>query len=163
MRFNKGMIKKVAVATFVVLTFIIYSIHQRSEGSQATTAVIDNSKKVTQTTTPVTSGSASTSSSQSTTSAQYKDGTYTGTSADAIYGFIQVQATISNGKLTNVQFLDYPQDRQNSVVINEYAMPRLKSQAIQAQSAQVDGVSGATDTSQAFVQSLSDALNQARA
>ena len=47
--------------------------------------------------------------------------------------------------------------------INQQAMPVLKQEAIQAQSAQVDGVSGATDTSDAFVQSLTSALTQAQA
>jgi uncharacterized protein with FMN-binding domain len=49
------------------------------------------------------------------------------------------------------------------VEINGYAIPQLTTEAIQAQSAQVDVVSGATDTSYAFMQSLSDALTQAQA
>ncbi len=92
----------------------------------------------------------------------YKDGTYTGSVADAIYGNIQVQATIQNGKITDVQFLQHPSDRSTSVAINIYAMPNLRQEAITAQSANVDTVSGATDSSQAFVQSLSSALTQAK-
>lgn len=92
---------------------------------------------------------------------QYKDGQYTGVSADAYYGNIQVLAVISGGKLVDVQFLDYPQDRNRSIQINNYAMPILKSEAIQAQSANVDIVSGATDSSGAFTQSLQSALSQA--
>ena len=93
---------------------------------------------------------------------QYRDGTYTGNSADAYYGNVQVAAVIQGGKIVDVQFLDHPQDRNRSVMINNYAMPYLTSEAIQAQSAQVDGVSGATATSGAFVQSLSSALSQAK-
>lgn len=92
----------------------------------------------------------------------YADGTYTGNVADAYYGNIQVQATIQNGRIANVQFLQYPSDRDRSIRINGMAMPILKSEAISAQSANVDIVSGATDSSQAFVQSLSSALAQAR-
>jgi uncharacterized protein with FMN-binding domain len=92
---------------------------------------------------------------------QYKDGQYTGVSANAFYGNIQVLAIISGGKLTDVQFLDYPQDRSRSISINTQAMPLLKQEAIQAQSANVNGVSGATDSSGAFRQSLSSALAQA--
>jgi uncharacterized protein with FMN-binding domain len=151
--------KKIGVATFVALTFVIYSIHQRSEGSQATSQVSQPSSA---TSASPSSSPASTSSSSQATTGQYKNGTYTGASSDAFYGYIQVQATISGGKLTDVQFLDFPQDRRDSIEINDSAMPQLKQQAIQAQSAQVDGVSGATDTSQAFMQSLGDALQQAQ-
>jgi uncharacterized protein with FMN-binding domain len=90
-----------------------------------------------------------------------KDGTFTGKVADAYYGNIQVQAIVSGGKLTDVKFLQYPNDRPASVRISNNAMPLLKSEAITAQNAKVDIVSGATETSQAFQQSLSDALSQA--
>ena len=93
---------------------------------------------------------------------QYVDGTYTGVSADAYYGNIQVQAVISGGKITDVIFLDHPQDRSRSISINNYAMPRLTQEAIAAQSANVNIVSGATDSSQAFQQSLASALTQAK-
>lgn len=93
---------------------------------------------------------------------QYADGTYTGNTADAYYGYIQVQAIIQDGKLADVKFLQYPNDRRTSQHINDQAMPYLKSEAIQAQSAHVSGVSGATDTSQAFVESLGNALAQAK-
>jgi uncharacterized protein with FMN-binding domain len=93
---------------------------------------------------------------------QFKDGQYTGTSADAYYGYVQVEAIIANGRLTDVVFLDYPQDRNTSVRINSRAMPILRQEAIAAQSANVNGVSGASATSPAFVESLTSALNQAR-
>jgi uncharacterized protein with FMN-binding domain len=83
--------------------------------------------------------------------------------ADAQWGYIQVKAIISNGKITDVQFLQYPNERNRSIMINNYADPQLTSEAIAAQSANVDIVTGATDTSQAFTQSLSDALSQAKA
>lgn len=155
------MIKKIAVAAFVALTFVIYSFHQRSEGEQAVSQVIGDTKKNSQVIAPTTGLTSSTPAATKTTGI-YRDGSYTGKSSDAIYGYIQVQIVISGGRLTAVNFLDHPQDRRNSIEINDYAMPRLKSQAIQAQSAQVDGVSGATDTSQAFVESLNDALAQAK-
>ena len=92
----------------------------------------------------------------------YKNGTYTGSVEDAFYGSVQVQANISNGKITDIQFLQYPHDALRSQAINSLAMPNLKQEAISAQTAQVDVVSGATDTSNAFVQSLQTALNQAK-
>jgi uncharacterized protein with FMN-binding domain len=93
---------------------------------------------------------------------QYKDGTYTGQNADAYYGIVRVRALVQNGKLVDVTFLNYPQDRRNSQYINSQAMPYLKQEALIAQSANVDIISGATDTSQAFIQSLASALQQAK-
>ncbi len=93
---------------------------------------------------------------------QYQDGSYTGSVADAYYGLVQVQAVVSGGKLTDVRFLQYPSDRSTSRYINGQAMPLLIQEAIQVQSAQVDGVSGASDTSAAFMQSLGSALAQAK-
>lgn len=94
---------------------------------------------------------------------EYVDGTYTGSTEDAFYGLVQVQVTISGGKIANVQFLQYPNDRSTSRFINQQAMPLLAQEAIQAQGANVDGVSGASDTSAAFVQSLGSALARAKA
>lgn len=94
---------------------------------------------------------------------QYVDGTYTGTPANSFYGVVQVAATVSGGRLTNVQFLRYPNDRGTSREISSFAMPQLTSEAIQAQNANVDIVSGASDTSQAFIESLGSALAQAKA
>ncbi len=94
---------------------------------------------------------------------QYKDGTYTGGVADAYYGNVQVQVAVSGGKIANVNFLDYPQDRGTSREINSQAMPILISEAIQVQNANVNIVSGATATSEAFRQSLASALTSARA
>ncbi len=91
-----------------------------------------------------------------------KDGEYTGEVADALYGNIQVKAVIQNGQITDVQFLQYPNDRDTSIEINTAAMPILKSEAIQAQSENVDVVTGATDTSHAFIQSMKSALNKAK-
>ena len=97
-----------------------------------------------------------------TTSGLYKDGEYTGNLADAFFGEVQVRTVIQGGKIADVQFLEYPSDRRTSVRINNVAVPRLRSEAIRAQSAQVDIVSGATLTSEAFMQSLQTALNNAK-
>jgi uncharacterized protein with FMN-binding domain len=93
----------------------------------------------------------------------YNDGTYTGSVADAYYGNVQVEVVITNNRISDVKFLDYPQDRSTSRRINSSAMPRLTQEVIQAQSANVNGVSGASDTSAAFRQSLTSALADARA
>ncbi len=92
----------------------------------------------------------------------YKNGSYTGSVQDAFYGNIQVQAVISGGKITDVIFLQFPNDNRTSQYINSQADPMLKQEAIQVQSAQVDIISGASASSQAFQASLADALSQAK-
>lgn len=93
---------------------------------------------------------------------RYSDGSYIGTAADAYYGTVQVKAIIQNGEIIDVVFLQHPSMHENSIFINGQAMPLLTQEAIQAQSAQVDGVSGATFTSQAFKESLASALVKAK-
>jgi uncharacterized protein with FMN-binding domain len=74
---------------------------------------------------------------------------------------VQVQIAVSGGKILDVQALQLPSDRSRSARISQYAAPILRSEAIQAQSARVDIVSGATYTSRAYAQSLASALKQA--
>lgn len=92
----------------------------------------------------------------------YTDGKYTGTVSDAVYGNVQIQIAIVNGEITNIEFLQYPNDQETSRGINQQANPLLAQETIQAQSAAVDIISGATLTSQAYIQSLQSALKQAR-
>ncbi len=91
----------------------------------------------------------------------FKNGTYTGPVTDAYYGNVQVQAVVKNGQISDVRFLQYPNTHSTSVYINQQAMPMLTQEAISAQSANVNIVSGATATSEAFIQSLSAALAKA--
>lgn len=93
---------------------------------------------------------------------QYKDGNYTGPATDAFYGTMQVQAVISGGKLTDVQFLQYPNAPGHTTEVANFALPQLKQEAIAAQNANVNIVSGATQDSVAFQQSLAVALAQAK-
>lgn len=154
---------------FVVISyplFIKFLNHEREEEAFVPPAPANNNQ-ISPTVTPSETLAPSASVNQSPTPTKtvslgkYKDGAYTGSSADAFYGYIQVKVTVSQGKITKVDFLQYPNDRGHSILINQYAMPILEQEAISAQSANVDTVSGATDTSIAFKQSLSSALNQA--
>jgi uncharacterized protein with FMN-binding domain len=91
----------------------------------------------------------------------FVDGTYIGPVTDAYYGLIQIQASVQGGRLTALKVLKYPSDRRTSVSINRQALPMLRDEAISAQSAHVDIISGATLTSRAFIQSLGGALKKA--
>ncbi len=93
--------------------------------------------------------------------AAYKDGQYTGDVVDAFYGPVQVKAIISGGKITDVQFLQYPNKPGHTIELSNQVMPVLISEAIKVQSAKVDIISGATQTTEGFIQSLSSALSKA--
>ncbi|MGW7668129.1 FMN-binding protein [Streptomyces sp. NPDC054775] len=85
--------------------------------------------------------------------------TVTGDSAPTRYGPVQVRITVRNGKLTDVTAVTYPQENPRDQEINGYAVPQLRREALAAQSADIDVVSGATYTSQGYQQSLQSALD----
>jgi len=76
------------------------------------------------------------------------------------FGEIQVEVVVTSGKLTDVVALQLPAGRRSGS-ISTYAEPILHQEALQAQSAKIDTVSGATYTSDAYAQSLQAALDQA--
>lgn len=94
---------------------------------------------------------------------KFKDGTYDGDIADVYYGLVQVRAVITNGKLVDVVWLSYPNENPTSASKSARARPILTQEAIAAQDAQVDRVSGASATSGGFIDSLASALVQAKA
>lgn len=111
----------------------------------------------------VSQASPSPSAGPTDSSAAFKDGQYTGQDVFTQFGDVQVKVTIAGGKITDVQPLQVPFDRPRSAEISQYAVPQLHDEALQAQSAQIDGISGATFTSEAYAQSLQAALDQAHA
>jgi uncharacterized protein with FMN-binding domain len=88
------------------------------------------------------------------------NGTVTGPVVQTQFGPVQVQVTIANGKIADVTALQLPSDRQRSAYISGIVGPMLQSEALTAQSAQIDLISGATYTSDAYAQSLQAALDQ---
>jgi uncharacterized protein with FMN-binding domain len=88
-------------------------------------------------------------------------GQLTGNPIQIPFGTVQVQVTMQNGTITDVQALQLPNDRGHSAEVSAYAGPQLRTEALQAQSAQIDTISGATYTSYGYQQSLQSALDQA--
>lgn len=91
------------------------------------------------------------------------NGTVTGPAVDTRFGTVQVQVTFSKGKITDITALQLPNTRRRDQMLSQYAAPVLRSEALQAQSAQIDTVSGATYTSMGYEQSLQGAIDQAHA
>jgi uncharacterized protein with FMN-binding domain len=90
--------------------------------------------------------------------------TLTGDVAQTRWGPVQVQLTTdASGTITGVEVLQYPAGNHEDEQINSYALPQLVQETLDAQSAQIDMVSGATVTSEGYLQSLQSALDQASA
>jgi len=77
------------------------------------------------------------------------------------FGDVQVRVTVTGRRLTDVTALQLPQDRPRSAYINNIAGPELRSEALAAQSANIDTISGASYTSDSYRESLQAALDKA--
>ena len=89
--------------------------------------------------------------------------TVNGAPADTKYGPVQVQITLTDGRIVRAEAIDYPQGSSRDRSINEQAVPQLDQETVQAQSDNIDTVSGATYTSAGYRQSLQSALDAAHA
>jgi uncharacterized protein with FMN-binding domain len=86
---------------------------------------------------------------------------YLGQAIQTQYGVVQVKLTVSGTKITNVSFTQLTAYDGRSQEINSQAAPILLQETLTAQSAQIDTVSGASYTTDGYVQSLQSALDQA--
>jgi uncharacterized protein with FMN-binding domain len=111
---------------------------------------------------PTTSKAAPATSTQSGTKTKTSTATKTATGAVAQnqYGNVQVRVTVAGGKITKVAAVQLPESDPKSAQISQYAAPQLQSEVLAAQSAKIDGVSGASYTSQSYDTSLQSALDQ---
>ena len=160
----------IAIASTVSALVLLFSYHTSTNQSVVSAA---GSLLLT---TPPTGKSSSSSSGSSTSSAPNTSsapstssvrggggvsGTFTGGAADTQFGPVQVQISVSGGKITSVQVLQVPQESSRDIRINSQAVPILNQEAVQAQSAKIDTVSGATYTSEGYTQSLQSAIDAA--
>ena len=104
-------------------------------------------------------GTAGGASGSATTAASAR--TVTGPVVQTRWGPVQVQVTVQNGKLSDVSVLQAPNGNPRDQQINAYALPILVQESLDAQSADIDMVSGATVTSDGYRQSLQGALDEA--
>ncbi|WP_234306980.1 FMN-binding protein [Streptomyces sp. NRRL F-2890] len=88
-------------------------------------------------------------------------GTFTGKSIDTPFGPVQVAVTLDQGRITGVRALRTPGGDPRSEAIAAESVPRLTQEVLRAQSVHVDAVSGASYTSQGYLDSLQSALDQA--
>ena len=148
-------------ATVVVLLF---GYHTSTAGSLLATP---DAASVTGPSAAATSGNAATGG----TSAGGADGgratgvdgtrTITGPTVPTEWGPVQVELTVSGDRITDVTVLQHPTGNSRDEEINGYALPILVQSTLEAQSDQIDMVSGATVTSVGYLRSLQAALDQA--
>jgi uncharacterized protein with FMN-binding domain len=120
-----------------------------------------------QVTIPSTSSSAPSSPSRkpttatpTTTSSTALSVTVDGAAVGTRYGDVQVEVVITAGRITDVNAIAYPDQERRDQQINQDALPQLRSQVLEAQSADIAGVSGATYTTEGYLGSLQSALDQ---
>jgi len=107
------------------------------------------------------SGSSSSTSTGSAPASGPADGTYTGQTARTRFGDVQVEVTVSGGRITDVTALHLTDRDGRSVQISNRAAPILRDEVLKAQTASVSMVGGATYTSEGYLASLQSALDQA--
>ena len=77
------------------------------------------------------------------------------------WGTVQVEIVVKNGKITSADAVQYPTGNPRDQQINAYAVPQLNAEAVAAQSSSIDAVSGATVTSDGYLESLQSAIDAA--
>jgi uncharacterized protein with FMN-binding domain len=146
------------LASTVTIVVLLFGYHTSTNDTSAA-ASSSASSSVPPAATSEPSGNASSSSSGSTSSGSTKS--YTGSVAQTRWGPVQVKITVQDGKITKVAVLQQPNGNPKDVEINDYALPVLIQDTLDAQSAQIDMISGATVTSEGYVRSLQAAIDEA--
>jgi uncharacterized protein with FMN-binding domain len=150
-----------------VAALVLLFSYRTSTDSGAGTAVAatlpatEPSTSTSTTPSPSSSSTASPTPSASSSSSASGTKTYTGSTASTRWGDVQVAITVTDGKITDVQVPVYPNNNGRDQEINAYALPILTQETLTAQNANIDTVSGATVTSDGYLQSLQAALDAA--
>ena len=146
-------VKKIVLWFMSTLTVVMLLFGYHTSTSSTATASAESSAVA-----PVSSGTTSTASG---TTAAAGTSSYAGDAASTKYGPVQVEITVANGTVTDVSVIDYPSGNGKDQQINARALPVLVQETLDAQSATIDMVSGATYTSDGYTESLQSALDQA--
>jgi uncharacterized protein with FMN-binding domain len=135
---------------------VLFGYHTSTSGPAATEQTPVGGSLATTSTTTTSGGTGGNKQSAGTTT--------TGQVAQTRWGPVQVQITTdATGTITDVEVVQYPSGNREDEQINSSALPQLVQATLDAQSAQIDMVSGATVTSEGYLQSLQSALDQVRA
>ena len=149
--------------TGIALVLLISFRTPTDAGPVAGTATIDGGGTGQVGTTRGSGGSSGTTDSAGSTDTSAQAGTRVvdGPVVDTRYGPVQVEVTLDGSTITAIAAIQLPGGDRRSEQISNRAEPTLQSEALQAQSANIDGVSGATYTSEGYARSLQAALDDA--
>ena len=150
--------RRVALALIGTVTGLVMLLTFKTRSTDSTAAVATSTEN---TGTGAGPGSGATSASPSPSTGRSGSKTLTGDAVDTRFGPVQVQITLQNGKITSVTAVEYPTSSPLDREINADAIPQLNQEALTAQSAQIDAISGATYTSNGYTGSLQSALDKA--
>ncbi len=134
-------------STTVTVLVLLFGYHTSTSGPTVTDVYAAGTPA------PTTSGASTNGASTSRT--------VTGSVAQTRWGPVQVALTVTDSSITGVSVPRYPTGNSRDREINSRALPILVKETMSAQSAKVDMVSGATVTSNGYLQSLQSALDQA--
>jgi len=148
--------RRVVLAIVTTVTSLVLLLSFKTHGTSSLATPPAASATTGNTTGTSAAGSTSGSTSGSSTGTR----TVTGDTIDTRFGPVQVKVTVTNGKVSSVNAIDYPMNDPRDQQINSYAIPVLNQEAAQAGNANIDMVSGATFTSEGYLQSLQSALNK---
>jgi uncharacterized protein with FMN-binding domain len=133
----------------------------KSTTSTTSTKSKKSTKKTTTQSNTTSQSSSTTPSTPAQSSSTAVSGTFTGDPVNTRFGPVQVQITVSNGRITSAKGLTYPMSSGTDQYINSQAIPLLIQETLQAQSANIQGVGGASYTSTGWYYSLQSALSKA--
>jgi uncharacterized protein with FMN-binding domain len=136
------------LASTITIVVLLFGYHTSTNKTSSTAAAHSTS-------------APSSTSSPSSSSSSTKITSYTGSVAQTRWGPVQVKITVQDGKITKVSVLQQPNGNPKDQEINDYALPILVNETVDAQSANINMVSGATVTSDGYVRSLQAALDEA--
>ncbi len=145
--------------TRAILTSIFASVGVLVIGWQAGSAAMPRPQSTTASRDLGASSTGATTSS-ATAATPVTDGTFTGDDVNTRFGSVQVEITVTAGEITDVTALQLTDHDRKSISISNRAAPILRSEVLDAQSAKVSNISGATYTSDAYLQSLQSAIDQ---
>ena len=153
--------RRTALTIVATITGLVLLLSFKTHGTATAVSKPATISTTGTTSTGSSSSSGSTSSSSGSSATSTGTTTVTGDSVDTRWGPVQVQITVTGGKVTAAQAVVYPQSNGRDVEINSYAVPTLNQEALAAGTASIDAVSGATYTSDGYIQSLQSALDRA--
>ena len=152
LRFDRGA-RRIALWGLTTISTVALLFSYKTSTSSSTTAETGP--------TPTTGTTVTTAAAPAKATTSTYTGTVTGAAADTRWGPVQVRVTVASGKITALDVVQEPDGNGRDREINADAVPTLVSETLQAQSAQIDMVSGATYTSDGYVTSLQSALDRA--